>query len=280
MDRCHGPRARALVLAGERDVDGALSALDELDPAVAAMLPFDLGWTLLVQGRLRRRARQRRGAAESIQQALDIFERLGAPTWIAQAQAELERVGLRRAQQELTATELRIAELAATGLTNRDVAAKAFMSPKTVEANLARVYRKLGIHSRAELGARIGSRPAPEPERPSSGTRELATILFTDLVGSTEKTRTLGDAAWSALLDRHNEAMRAELARFSGVEVDTAGDGVFAVFDAPARAVRCALAIRDAMGDLGLEVRSGCTPVRSSTRRTSRAGSRSPRVPA
>ena len=251
------PRARALVLAGERDVEGALSALDELDPAAAAMLPFDLGWTLLVQGRLRRRARQRRGAAESIQQALDIFERLGAPRWIAQAQEELQRVGLRRTQQELTATELRVAELAAAGLTNRDVAARAFMSPKTVEANLARVYRKLGIGSRAELGARIGNRPAPEPERPPPGTRELATILFTDLVGSTEKTRTLGDAAWSALLDRHNEAMRAELARFSGVEVDTAGDGVFAVFDAPARAVRCALAIRDAMRELGLEVRSG-----------------------
>jgi DNA-binding NarL/FixJ family response regulator len=75
--------------------------------------------------------------------------------WAEQARAELGRVGLRRAPDELTPTERRVAELAATGLTNREVASAAFMSPKTVEANLARVYRKLGIASRAELGARM-----------------------------------------------------------------------------------------------------------------------------
>jgi DNA-binding CsgD family transcriptional regulator len=84
-----------------------------------------------------------------------MFELLGAPSWIERTRAELERVGLRRAPDELTATERRVAELAATGLTNREVASKAFMSPKTVQANLARVYRKLGISSRAELGARM-----------------------------------------------------------------------------------------------------------------------------
>ena len=131
------------------------------------------------------------------------------------------------------------------------------MSPKTVEANLARVYRKLGIHSRAELGARIGGQAAEAPPRQQTHTRGLATILFTDLVSSTEKARELGDAAWSALVDEHNRALRTELARFSGEEIDTAGDGVFAVFDAPARAVQCALAIGDAMEPLGLEVRSG-----------------------
>jgi DNA-binding CsgD family transcriptional regulator len=149
------PRARALVLAAEGDVDSALAALDELDRDEAALLPFDLGCTLLVRGRLCRRARRRRAAADSLQQALEIFQRLGAPTWIERAQAEIERVGLRRATREMTATELRVAELAASGLTNREVASQAFMSPKTVEANLARVYRKLGIRSRAELGARM-----------------------------------------------------------------------------------------------------------------------------
>jgi DNA-binding CsgD family transcriptional regulator len=160
------PRTRALVLAAEGDVGAALVALEELDLDVASQLPFDLAWTLLVRGRLHRRARQRRAAADALGEALAIFERLGAPDWADRARAEVERVGLRRAPQELTPTELRVAELAAAGLTNREVAASAFMSPKTVEANLARVYRKLGIRSRAELGARIeGRRGKPVGEK-------------------------------------------------------------------------------------------------------------------
>ena len=86
------------------------------------------------------------------------------PLWGERTRAELARVGLRRAApDELTENERRVAEHAASGLTNREVAAQLYMSPKTVEANLARVYRKLGIHSRAELGARltsIGREPA------------------------------------------------------------------------------------------------------------------------
>jgi DNA-binding CsgD family transcriptional regulator len=149
------PRARALVLAGEGDVTGALEALDELDLDAGAKLPFELGRALLVRGRLQRRAKQKRTAADTLREALAIFERLGAPVWEAQTRAELDRVGLRRSPDELTATERRVAELAAEGLTNREVASKAFMSPKTVQANLTRVYRKLGISSRAELGARM-----------------------------------------------------------------------------------------------------------------------------
>lgn len=165
------PRARALVLAAEGDVSGALAALDELDREAATKLPFDLGRALLVRGRLLRRAKQKRAAADTLHEALAIFERLGAPAWEAQTRAELDRVGLRRSPDELTATERRVAELAAEGLTNREVASKAFMSPKTVQANLTRVYRKLGIHSRAELGARMAdeSRQAtPEKQQPNS----------------------------------------------------------------------------------------------------------------
>jgi DNA-binding CsgD family transcriptional regulator len=149
------PRVRAFVLAAEGDVHGGLAALDELDPADAAKLPFELAWNRLVQGRLHRRVKQKRAAGEALREALTIFERLGAPTWVEQTRAELGRLGLRRAPAELTPTELRVAELAATGMTNREVASAAFMSPKTVEANLVRVYRKLGIASRAELGARM-----------------------------------------------------------------------------------------------------------------------------
>ena len=149
------PRARALVLAAEGNVEAALAELDELDVDTASKLPFDLGWTLLVQGRLQRRLKRKRLAADSLARALAIFEQLGAPAWIDQTRTELGRVGLRRAPEGLTPTELRVAELAASGLTNREVASAAFMSPKTVQANLTRVYRKLGIRSRAELGARM-----------------------------------------------------------------------------------------------------------------------------
>ena len=149
------PRARAIVLAAEGELDKAFAALDALDEAAAAKLPFDFAWTLLVRGRLHRRAKQRHAAAEVLRATLEQFEQLGAPSWVERTRAELDRVGLRRAPTELTPTERRVAELAASGLTNREVASKAFMSPKTVQANLARVYRKLGISSRAELGARM-----------------------------------------------------------------------------------------------------------------------------
>jgi class 3 adenylate cyclase len=96
-----------------------------------------------------------------------------------------------------------------------------------------------------------GVRPAPATNR------VLATILFTDLVASTEKAKELGDAAWGSLLSAHNDSVRRELARFEGEEIDTAGDGFLAVFDGPARAIRCAAAIRDALGSLGLRVRAG-----------------------
>jgi DNA-binding SARP family transcriptional activator/pimeloyl-ACP methyl ester carboxylesterase len=87
--------------------------------------------------------------------------------------------------------------------------------------------------------------------------RVLATLLFTDLVGSTAKAAELGDRAWQDLLTKHHRLVRAQLARFRGREVDMAGDGVFATFDGPARAVRCASAIRDGLETLGLEARAG-----------------------
>jgi DNA-binding CsgD family transcriptional regulator len=158
------PRARALVLAAKGDAGAALAALDGLDLEAASKLPFELGWTLLVRGRLERRVRKKRAAADALAASVAIFEQIGATPWQANAQAELGRVGLRRAPDELTATERRVAELAAAGLTNREVASRAFMSPKTVQANLARVYRKLGISSRAELGARMANQRAPDTQ--------------------------------------------------------------------------------------------------------------------
>jgi class 3 adenylate cyclase len=96
-----------------------------------------------------------------------------------------------------------------------------------------------------------GVREAPVTER------VLSTILFTDVVGSTERAAELGDREWRRLLSRHHTAVRQELGRWRGREIDTAGDGFFAAFDGPARAIRCAMAIRDAVRGLGLEVRAG-----------------------
>jgi len=96
-----------------------------------------------------------------------------------------------------------------------------------------------------------GVRPAPEPNR------VLATVLFTDLVGSTDRLRELGDHRWAELLQRHHSAVRRELVRFRGREIDNAGDSFLAIFDGPARAVRCAVAIREAVRRLGLELRAG-----------------------
>ena len=96
-----------------------------------------------------------------------------------------------------------------------------------------------------------GVRHGPEPDR------VLATVLFTDIVGSTEKAASLGDRRWRDLLEGHHELVRRELGRFRGREIDIAGDGFLATFDGPARGVRCARAVTDSVGALGLEVRAG-----------------------
>jgi pimeloyl-ACP methyl ester carboxylesterase len=87
--------------------------------------------------------------------------------------------------------------------------------------------------------------------------RVLATVLFTDIVGSTAKLAEIGDRDWRDLIRRHHAVVRRQLARFAGTEIDTAGDGFFARFDGPARAIRCACAIQAAVGELGLNVRAG-----------------------
>ncbi len=95
------------------------------------------------------------------------------------------------------------------------------------------------------------AREAPEPDK------VLATILFSDIVGSTARAAELGDTKWRQLLGEHHARVRRQLARFRGVELDTAGDGFFAWFDGPARGIRCAVAIRETLRELGLEVRLG-----------------------
>jgi len=94
-------------------------------------------------------------------------------------------------------------------------------------------------------------RRGPDPDR------VVTTLLFVDIVGSTAKAATLGDRRWRDLLDGYRAAVRRDLSRFRGREIDVAGDGVLSMFDGPARAIRCACAIRDGVRALGVEVRAG-----------------------
>jgi DNA-binding CsgD family transcriptional regulator len=157
-------RCRGLLASSTGDQGAAIAALE---PALAAherlSQPFELGRTLLVLGAVGRRDRQKRTARESLEQALDVFQRLGAPLWVEKAQTELGRIsGRAPSPVELTPTEERVAALAAGGATNQDIASALFVSLKTVEWNLSRIYRKLGIRSRKELARWIEARPSPE----------------------------------------------------------------------------------------------------------------------
>jgi DNA-binding CsgD family transcriptional regulator/tetratricopeptide (TPR) repeat protein len=154
-----GARCRGLLLAARGELDAAEEAFaDALTAHERLPMPFERGRTLLGLGLLLRRRNLRRRAGECLEHAHAIFEDLGAPLWAERAQRELRPLGGRPTSRlTLTPSEQRVAALAASGLTNRQVAAALFISPKTVESNLARVYRKLKIRSRAELGAQIAA---------------------------------------------------------------------------------------------------------------------------
>jgi ATP/maltotriose-dependent transcriptional regulator MalT len=133
-------RCRGMLESARGRADRALASIERpLVDHERLPMPFERGRTLLVKGQIERRVKRRAAAKQSLENALVIFERLGAPLWVETARAELARIGLRHAAEGLTESERRVAELAASGLTNRQVAAQLFMSPKTVEANLARL---------------------------------------------------------------------------------------------------------------------------------------------
>jgi len=150
-------RCRGLLCAAEGDPRGAVAAFD---CALAALeeTPFVLerARTLLCLGTVRRQTLQKKAARVALEQALAIFDGLGARLWAIKARAELARISGRRAGgEQLTETETRVAELAAAGRTNKEIAAELFMGVSTVEAHLSHAYRKLGIRSRAGLGAQL-----------------------------------------------------------------------------------------------------------------------------
>ena len=149
-------RCQALVLGARGNLDGAIAAADE---AVAVHtrigLPFERARSLLVLGEVQRRAKQRRAARATLTEAVEAFDRLGATAWSKKADAERARIGGRSTIEGLSETELRVARLVAEGKSNKEVAAELFVSVRAVEANLSKVYAKLGIESRMELARRL-----------------------------------------------------------------------------------------------------------------------------
>jgi DNA-binding CsgD family transcriptional regulator len=157
-------RCRGLLLGASGDLPGALVAIERaFDEHERIHLPLERARTLLVRGVLERRSGKRARASASLCAARDELTALGAPLWAARASAELDRIATRRTPTPLglTPTQERVAGLAGRGQTNREIARALFVTEKTVEANLTRVYRTLGLRSRAELAARITATGSP-----------------------------------------------------------------------------------------------------------------------
>ena len=148
-------RGQALVAAARGDLDGALVHLDDaLAHHERLPVPLEHARTLLVQGTVRRRTKRKAAARSALEESLAIAQRIGARLWVERARAELQRVGGRSRSRGLTPTESRVATLVAEGRTNREVADALFVTVRTVEANLTRIYSKLGVRNRSELASR------------------------------------------------------------------------------------------------------------------------------
>ena len=173
-------RCRALITAAAGDSRTAVVVIEQaLEGHGSVVEPFERARALYVLGTIRRRTRQRKAARESLEEALGLFESLGANAWSAKAQRMLgggDGGAASDAGPGLTAAERRVADLVASGATNREAASRLFVSVRTVELHLTNVYRKLGIRSRTELAARVSKRragtrgaqsrrPDPEPSR-------------------------------------------------------------------------------------------------------------------
>ena len=151
-------RAAGLLLAAEGGLERAERELAEA-VRIGDRLgwPHELGRSLLALGKVQRQARKKQVARTTLERAVEVFSRLGAKPWAERARRELGRIGGRKSAQDgLSATETEIVELVVAGHSNKEVAQALHLSPKTVEWNLSKVYRKLGVHSRTELAARLG----------------------------------------------------------------------------------------------------------------------------
>jgi DNA-binding NarL/FixJ family response regulator len=153
-----GARCRGMLLAAKGDLESAVAAVEAAMVAHEDVpMPFERARTQLLLGQIQRRQRRKDAPAAALREALTTFEELQFPLWADRVRAELTRtkVGSSARALKLTPSEQRVAELAAAGMSNREIAAALFITAKTVDVNLYRVYRKLGIQSRTQLSGRL-----------------------------------------------------------------------------------------------------------------------------
>jgi DNA-binding CsgD family transcriptional regulator len=159
-----GERCRGLVLAARGDVPAAISALEAALPEHQRRpLAPEIARTMLELGTLQRRAKQKNAAKQTLERALAMFEAIGAQLWVDRTRDELSRIGLRRpaVSEGLTPAQTRVAELVVEGMSNREIAGALYMSPRSVEAHLTKIYREYGVRSRAQLVAAISAARVP-----------------------------------------------------------------------------------------------------------------------
>ena len=163
--RAAAARCRGLIASRGAEFDRAVASFqDALLQHERVPMPFERARTLLALGSAQRRAKQKRAARESLQDALTVFEQLGAAIWAERARKELGRIGGRAAGSgQLTAAERRVAELVAEGRTNKEVAAELVVTVRTVESTLTKAYAKLGVRSRTELAHSLRARQSSKP---------------------------------------------------------------------------------------------------------------------
>jgi class 3 adenylate cyclase/tetratricopeptide (TPR) repeat protein len=267
-------RSSGIVIGGDEGIDLLRAACAGL--AVSPM-PVEHARALLGLGGALRRAKYRADAREPLARAMELAHACGAQLLVEATREELVATGARPRRlvrsgiAALTPSELRVAKLAAEGMSNPQIAQQLFVTRRTVETHVAAILRKLDLKGRAGIAAALArDGPAsPPPTRPTlrrtpdfqpaapDAPTAIVTVLFTEIVGSTALAEALGHGRWLALLERHDATLRGLLGSHRGREVKALGDGFLSVFDRPAGAVACAIALRDAMHELGLAVRAG-----------------------
>jgi class 3 adenylate cyclase len=244
-------------------LQGGPEGLERLEEAVSVLTasPYraELAAALVARGAALRRAQQRQAAREPLTRGMDLAQRCGALALAERAREELRAVGVRPRQllatgiDALTASERRVAQLAAQGMTNREIAQTLFVTSKTVETHLRHVFQKLNVAGRGELSAAIeagdggrtcaaaSTRTLTETEAKAAAPERavVAIIVFTDLVDSTRRQSQIGDRRWRDVQVRHEQLVRTELARAGGQEIKFLGDGFLAKFGSATSAVRC-----------------------------------------